>query len=319
MKIFFAGTPEIAVKSLEAIAGQFEICGVLTNPDKPSGRKGIIKPSPVKEKALTLGLRVFQPERLDSEFLSEVANLAPDVLVTFAYGKIFKKDFLSLFRKEALNIHPSLLPRHRGPSPLNAAILSGDKETGISIQRMALRMDSGDIIRQERFPLSGDENLKVLSEIVSGKSASIIVEVLSDIVSGNYSAKPQEESLATYCRLVGKDDGLIDWNETSVQIERKFRAYYQWPGIFTYWNDRLLVFTGCHIPQGQVNIANLEDMLPGTVAGVDRKEGILVKTGDGVIAVTGIKPQSRNEMDFKSFLNGTRDFTGSRLAGTIKT
>lgn len=313
MKIFFAGTPEIAVRSLKAIAAGFEVCGVLTNPDRPAGRKGIVKPSPVKTAALELGLEVFQPEKLDSVFLAAVKYLSPDVLVTFAYGKIFKKDFLDLFVKETLNIHPSLLPMHRGPSPLNAAILSGMSETGITIQRMALKMDSGDILAQVSFPLNGDETLESLSDAVSAKSAKMITALLGDIESGNYTSTPQNESAATYCRLVEKNDGLINWSESAVMIERKSRAYHPWPGIFTYWKGKQLAITVCRVSDSPE--LNPSEFSPGEVAGIDRKEGILIKTGDRFLAVTELKPQSKNNMDFKSFINGARDFAGSRLTG----
>lgn len=313
MKIFFAGTPEIAVKSLEAVAGRYEVCGVLTNPDRPAGRKGLLKQSPVKEKALSLGLTVYQPEKPDSGFIDSVRALSPDILVTFAYGRIFKKDFLSLFGREALNIHPSLLPLYRGPSPLNAVILSGVNKTGITIQRMALKMDSGDILAQITLPLRGDETLESLSETVSVKSAEMILKLLADIESGNYTSSPQDESSATYCRLVEKNDGLIDWSESAVMIERKSRAYHPWPGIFTYWKGKLITITKCHVSNALG--PGLSDILPGTVAGIDRKDGILIKTGEGFLAVTELKPQSKNNMDFKSFLNGARDFSGSKLTG----
>ena len=311
MNIFYAGTPEIAVRPLEAIAARFNICGVLTNPDRPAGRKGILKPSPVKEKALSLDLDVYQPEVIDVQFISKIEALKPDILVTFAYGRIFRKEFLSVFRKESINIHPSLLPRHRGPSPVNAAILAGDSETGISIQKMALKMDSGDIITQIRFPLDSNSTLQSLSDYISEKSSEMIIPVIADIISGKNTAVPQDEKFATYCGKVKKEDGIINWNETSVEIERKFRAYTPWPGIYTFWKGKNLLITKCHIPDDIKIEYNQTDIAPGTVTGVDRREGILIKTGDSLLAVTGIKLQSKNEMDFKSFLNGAADFKGS--------
>jgi len=314
MKIFFAGTPEIAVNSLEKIAEKFNICGVLTNPDKPQGRNNKIVFSPVKQTALSFSLPLYQPETIDSDFISTVKNLKPDILVTFAYGKIFKKDFLSIFYKETLNIHPSLLPKYRGPSPITAAILEGDTETGISIQKMALKMDSGDIVKQIKFPLTGKESIDSLSEDIAKKSALLITEVLDDIISDNYSSISQDHSLASYCSLVKKEHGLINWNEKSIQIERKYRAYRNWPGIFTYWKGKIIVITECHlVSENSVKNINMADIAPGTVAFIDKNEGIFIKTADSFLAVTKIKPQSKNEMDFKSFLNGSKDFLGSIL------
>ena len=318
MNVFFAGTPEIAVKSLEKIAEKFNICGVLTNPDRPQGRSNKIVFSPVKEAAISLSIPLYQPETIDENFISSIKNIKPDILVTFAYGKIFKEEFLSIFSKETLNIHPSLLPKHRGPSPITAAILAGDSETGITIQKMALKMDRGDIIRQIKFPLTGKEMLDSLSEDIAEKSALLITEVLADIVSGNYPSVPQDNSIASYCSLVKKEDGLINWNEKTVQIERKFRAYKNWPGIFTYWKGKTIVITECHLaPENSVKNINMQDIAPGSVFFVDKNEGIFIRTTDGFLAVTKIKPQSKNEMDFKSFLNGSKDFIGSVLENDL--
>ncbi|MCL2294329.1 MAG: methionyl-tRNA formyltransferase [Spirochaetes bacterium] len=314
MKIFFAGTPEIAVKSLEKIAdagaGKFNICGVLTNPDRPQGRNNKIVFSPVKKAALALNLPLYQPETIDSNFISAIKSLNPDILVTFAYGKIFKKEFLSIFAKETLNIHPSLLPKYRGPSPITAAILAGDSETGITIQKMALKMDSGDIVKQIKFPLTGKESASSLEEDVAEKSALLITEVLADIAAGNSSSMPQDHSLASYCSFVKKEDGLINWNEKTVQIERKFRAYRPWPGIFTYWKEKLIAITECYAAPESPDAIH-QNILPGTVAFADKNKGIFIKTADSFLVVTKLKPQSKNEMDFKSFLNGSKDFIGS--------
>ncbi|MCL2704821.1 MAG: methionyl-tRNA formyltransferase [Spirochaetaceae bacterium] len=318
MNVFFAGTPEIAVKSLEKIAEKFNICGVLTNPDKPQGRNNKIIFSPVKKAALSLSLPLYQPEIIDKDFISIIKSLKPDILVTFAYGKIFKEEFLSIFSKETLNIHPSLLPKYRGPSPIPAAILAGDSETGITIQKMALKMDRGDIVKQVNFPLTGKENVDSLSEDVAAKSALLITEILADIISDNYSSIPQDHSLASYCSLIKKEDGLIDWNEKSEQIERKFRAYKNWPGIFTYWKGKLIVITECQlVSENSIKNINIADIAPGTVAFVDKNQGNYIKTKDSFLAVTKIKPQSKNEMNFKSFLNGSKDFLGSILENDL--
>ncbi len=312
MRIFFAGTPEIAVPSLERLALSFEICGVLTNPDRPKGRSGGVEPTPVKAKAAELGLKVFQPEKIDNDFCRTVEELSPDVLVTFAYGKIFRKDFLSIFRKEALNIHPSLLPEFRGASPIPAAILSGRAVTGITVQRMALKMDSGDIISQIRIPLDGSETTESLGRFVADKSSVLIEEVLRSVETGSYEVLPQNDTEATYCSIIDKKDGLIDWSEPTEVIERKVRGYYPWPGAYTYYNDKLLVITESMIYKENIP----EDRGPfriGEVAFTDKKVGIVVRTGDSFLALKRLKLQSKKEMDYKSFINGVRDFEGSIL------
>ena len=164
MKILFAGTPAIAVPTLKALSDTHQVSGVLTNPDRPAGRKNILTPSPVKVCALELAIPVFQPEKLDEKFIAFLKAEGFDTLITFAFGKIFKKDFLDIFTNGAFNIHPSLLPRWRGPAPINAAILAGDTVSGITIQKMALRMDTGDIALQLPFPLDGNESAPDLTE-----------------------------------------------------------------------------------------------------------------------------------------------------------
>ena len=312
MKIFFAGTPEIALPSLEKLASLYEICGVLTNPDRPKGRKGLITPPPVKAKALELGLKVFQPEKLDGEFIETVKSLNPDILVTFAYGKIFKKDFLDIFKVEALNIHPSLLPEFRGAAPIPAAILAGKSETGITVQRMALKMDSGDIIEQVKIPLDGTETTESLSLFTADKSAEIISDTVGKIINSNYSAVPQKEENASYCTMIDKKDGLIDWSEGSETIERKIRGYYPWPNAYTYNKGKLLVITESIIYKGDIPDKD-KSYENGEVVFYSKKDGIVVKTADGFLAVRRLKPQSKKEMDYKSFFNGNRDFAGRVL------
>ena len=312
MNIFFAGTPEIAVPTLEKLASVYDVCGVLTNPDRPKGRKGIITPSPVKAKAVELGLDVYQPEKLDKEFVETVKKLNPDILVTFAYGKIFKKDFLDIFKKETLNIHPSLLPEFRGAAPIPAAILAGKNETGITVQRMALKMDSGDIITQFAIPLEGRETTESLSRFVAEKSGDIIIETIEKIAENNYSPVPQKEENATYCSMIEKKDGLIDWAEDAEVIERMIRGYNPWPNAFTYYKEKLLVITESiiykgDIPETAVSCKN------GEVVFISKKEGIIIKTGNGFLSLKKLKPQSKKEMDYKSFINGVRDFEGTVL------
>ena len=312
MRIFFAGTPDIAVPSLEKLSSVYDICGVLTNPDRPKGRKGIITPSPVKSKAIELGLDIYQPEKLDSIFVETVRKLNPDILVTFAYGKIFKKDFLDIFTKEALNIHPSLLPEFRGAAPIPAAILAGKRETGITVQRMSLKMDSGDIIDQFIIPLDGTETTESLSIFVSEKSSDIIIEVIEKIKENNYSAVPQKEEEASYCSMINKKDGLIDWSKPADIIERMIRGYNPWPHAYTYYKEKLLVISGAIIYKDDVPERD-PPYKYGEVVFVNKKEGIIIKTGDGFLALKKIKPQSKKEMDFKSFINGVRDFEGTVL------
>ena len=309
MKILFAGTPAIAVPVLKALSDNHQVSGVLTNPDRPAGRKNILTPSPVKVCALERAIPVFQPEKLDDRFISFLKEEGFDTLITFAFGKIFKKDFLDIFNNGAFNIHPSLLPRWRGPAPINAAILAGDTVSGITIQKMALKMDTGDIALQLPFPLKGNETAVELTEYVALKSAELIPGFLMALEADSLNYTAQNEAKATYCPMLKKEDGIIDWHESATSIERRIRAYQPWPGCFTTTSGKTIAITQASLYTGD----EFKSGECGKVLGVDRHQGIIVATGSGCLAIQYLKPQSKNEMDFKSFLNGARNVIGAVL------
>ena len=324
MKILFAGTPEIAVPSLKVLSREFEIAGVLTAPDKISGRGRKITPSPVKKAALDLNLKVLQPERLGRDAREETASLNADILVVFAYGKIFGPKFLDLFPLGGINMHPSALPKYRGPSPVTAVILAGEKETALTVQKIALKLDSGDIIRQTPFPLDGSETTESLTRKISESAPGELSAALKQIEQGQVNAVAQDESKATYCRIIVKEDGIIDWNKPASVLEREVRAYYPWPKSVTSLNGSVLtvlkakvVLSG--IPDNTVedskwyNRSVYENAVPGTVLGVDKLHGILIKTGRGVLGVLRLQLASRKPLDFKSFLNGVKMENGTVL------
>ena len=228
--------------------------------------------------------------------------------MTFAFGKIFKESLLNIFPLGAVNIHPSLLPKYRGPSPITAAILNGDTETGITVQKMAKRMDAGDIYLQEKFPLSGVETTESLTEYVSGKAPDMIIRVIEYIIKGKMKPVPQNDSVATYCHIVNKNDGKIDWSQSADKIEREIRAYNPWPGSFTVWQDKVL-----YLHNAVLYSRENEKTEPGCVLGVDKAKGILIQTGEGIIAVDRLQLQSKKAMDYKSFLNGNPQLTAAKL------
>ncbi|RKX82640.1 MAG: methionyl-tRNA formyltransferase, partial [Spirochaetes bacterium] len=235
MRILFAGTPLFAVAPLEKINKNHFICGVLTSPDKPVGRKRKLTVSPVKRKAEELNLRVFQPDKINEEFYSTVKGLKADILVVVAFGKIFKRSFVDIFPRGGINLHPSLLPKYRGPSPIPAAILNGDSETGVTVQTLTDRVDSGDILGQLSYKLSGKETTGALAEILSEQGSRLIEDVLENIEKNNLLPAAQDESKATYCGKIKKEDGLILWDKSAVAIDRMVRAYAPWPGGYTFW------------------------------------------------------------------------------------
>jgi methionyl-tRNA formyltransferase len=311
MRVLFAGTPSLAVPSLEKIA-RF-VVGVLTSPDQPSGRGRICVPSPVKEAALSLGLRLFQPARLDAAFIDQVRELAPDLLVVAAYGKIFRQVFLEIFPLGGINLHPSLLPRFRGPSPVSAAILAGDTETGVTVQRIALKFDTGDILAQERYPLHGNETTGELSEALAARGAGLVAWVLAGFEAGKPPTPiPQREEDASYCHPLRKEEGRVNWSDPAVLTERKVRAYDPWPRASTTLAGELLLLLKSHVHPDTLGAKPAPES-PGVILAADRGHGLLVQTGSGILAVERLQPRFKKAMDWRAFLNGHPDVIGQRL------
>lgn len=272
--------------------------------------------SPVKEKALELGLPVFQPEKLNAEFRAAAAALEPDLLAVVAYGKIFGPKFLALFPRGGINLHPSLLPKYRGPSPINAAILAGDAETGITIQRLALEMDAGDIVLQERFPLAGNETAGSLTAFAAARGSELLEEAVRLIESGKEDPKPQDCASATFCGLLGKEAGRIEWGRSAAEIDRKVRAFAPSPGAWTVFRGEILKILSASPADSDGEASRVPpepESKPGKIMGVDKKRGILVQTGQGILAVTELQLQSKKAMDHRAFANGIRDFDGAFL------
>jgi methionyl-tRNA formyltransferase len=336
LRILFAGSPGIAVPALEALAGldaaarapaagtppepRFELAGVLTNPDSPKGRHGKPEPTEVGAAAARISadrlrrrqppLPVMKAPKLDAAARREIAALEPDLLISFAYGRIFGPKFLALFPRGGINIHPSLLPKYRGPTPIPAAILHRDRETGISIQRLAAEMDSGDMLLQAAVPLTGRETAGALNGIMAEKAGPLLVETLNGLARGTIRGRPQNHGEATYCSLLAKEDGRIDWTQSAADIEARIRAFDPWPLCWTTQGEHLLYILEALPPDDP---AGEPSGPPGQVLGVDKGRGILIQTGDGVLAVTRLQYQAKKALDWRAFLNGARDFTGSRL------
>jgi methionyl-tRNA formyltransferase len=311
LRILFAGSPDIAVPSLEAVYKQdgIELAGVLTNADSPKGRHGSLLPTDVAEAAQKMtGISVLKPEKLDASAREQVAALKPDLLVSFAYGHIFGPKFLALFPLGGINVHPSLLPKYRGPSPIQAAILNRDTETGISVQTLALEMDQGDILAAEKIELSGRETAGSLTELAAQKAALLLVSVLKQIKDGTAVKTAQNREEAVYCKLISRDDGLIDWSLSAAQIEAKIRAFDPWPLCRTIHKGRELYILKADIFKGQIQEKNF-----GQVLGIDKENGILIQTGDGILSVTQLQYQAKKALAWRDFLNGARDFLGSQL------
>ena len=319
MMVLFAGSPAIAVPALEAVSGEEGIAlAVLTSPDSPKGRGQTPQPCEIGEAAESICARlvaegkppvpILKPHKLDAQAREQVSALKPDVLVSFAYGHIFGPKFLALFPLGGINIHPSLLPKYRGPAPIPAAILNREAETGISIQKLAPQMDSGDIIAQERLPLTGRETSGSLGVIMAHRAAGLLPDVLQDIAAGRARTTPQNHSEASYCSLLAKEDGLIDWNKSAAEIDAMIRAFDPWPLCWTmHEGQKLFILKAEAVAHGGGGST------PGLVTGIDKEQGILVQTGEGELAITELQYQARKALGWRAFLNGARNFAGSRL------
>ena len=313
MRILFAGTPALAVPSLEAALRACDVAAVLTSPDRPAGRGRSPASSPVKEAALSRGLAVLTPEKLDAGVIAQVRAFSPDLLVVAAYGKIFRPAFMELFPLGGINLHPSLLPRYRGPSPITAAILGGDAETGVTVQRVAAKFDTGDILAQERYPLRGDETGIILTDALARQGADLLFRVLAELAAGRQpTATVQKDDEATYCRIIGKDDGKLHWDEPAVVLERKIRAFDPWPRATTLFNGEILLLLKSHVYPDSLS-REVARGVPGEVLPGDRQHGLPVRTGNGVLALERLQLQFKKPLDWRAFLNGNPGIVGTRL------
>ncbi|MBN1797386.1 MAG: methionyl-tRNA formyltransferase [Spirochaetales bacterium] len=312
MRLLFAGTPRFAVPSLETLAKEHDICAVLTAPDRQAGRGNKVIPSAVKQSAEALGLPLYQPEKLDDEFIAEIKALKAELLAVAAYGVIFKEKFLNIFPRGGINLHPSLLPKYRGPSPIPAVILAGERETGVTIQTLALKMDAGDILAQERYPLAGGETTVDLSQTLSEQGAQLLLSAVNAIQNGTAEARPQRAEEVSFCKLVRKEHGRIDWRKEADYISRMIRAYYPWPGVYTTFKDKKLFFLQGFTYKERVFKSG---HTPGEVLGVDKQCGILINTNNGILCIKELQVEFKKPSAWKDFLNGHKDFIGAKLGG----
>jgi len=322
VRILFAGSPVIAVPALESIAAMggggedFVLAGLLTRADSPKGRSGKPEPTECAAAAQRFSIPLLKPEKLDSAARGQTAALKPDLLVCFAYGKIFSAQFLSLFPLGGINIHPSLLPRYRGATPIPAAIINRETVTGITIQRIAAEMDSGDILVQETVPLSGRETTASLSETMAKKAAELLPAALRGIAGGTLRAQPQDHRAATYCSRIKKEDGLIDWNRSAAEIDAQIRAFNPWPLSWTMHGETPLFILKAEALEntaGSENTLTGSRAIVGRILGKDKKKGILIQTGEGILAVSELQYQTKKALEWQAFLNGARNFMGAKL------
>ena len=307
MRIIFMGSAQLAVPSLKAVlrSGQDEVVGVVSQPDRPAGRKRVLTPCPLKAFADEQGLNVMTPEKIgDPDAVQALKELKPDLLIVVAYGQYIPQRVIQLAEHEAINVHPSLLPKYRGSAPIQWAILNGDRQTGVSIIYLAEKMDAGDILRQEAYPLGRDETSASLHDKLAEVGAELLLKAVADIREGAVRRTVQDETQVIEIRKFTKEDGHIDWTLPAEQIRNRIRAFDPWPGSF------------CKLPSGdplKIWKAEVEEVQGEYPPGTLLDDRLLVQTGSGALRLIEVQPVGRKRMDAGSFLNGAALAEGGLL------
>jgi len=317
MRIVFMGTPEFSVPPLEyLIKSEYHVVGVYTQPDRSTGRGRTLEQSSVKRVALEHGLEVFQPIKLrNPDEVARLAALKPDLILVAAFGQILPQSVLDIPPFGCLNIHPSLLPMYRGATPIPAAIIGGDKETGVTIMLMDAGMDTGPIITQIIVGIEADDTTESLTKKLAQAGVRLLGEALPLWFDGSLKPQPQDGSKATYTAHITKEDGNINWEMSAVQISRRVRAFYPWPGCNTWWQGKLLKVLEVVPLHGQRTTS------PGKVIvlGSGHPAIVGVETGDGVLGLLRVQLEGKRALTSAEFLQGQRTFVGSILGSKSQT
>jgi methionyl-tRNA formyltransferase len=309
LNIVFMGTPWFAVPTLEQLMlNGYDIAAVYTQPDRESGRGRSVIASPVKRKATEFGLPVEQPDSFREEAtLDRLAAYNPDYILIYSYGQILPQKVIDIPSRDCLAVHPSLLPKHRGAAPVVSAILSGDVFTGTTLMRVALKVDSGDILGQVQIPITDYDTTEILTGKLALLSVQMVLDVLPRLVRNEIVPRQQDHSLSNYFGQLSKQDGEIDWNMPAVDVWRRVRAYNPWPGCYTRWNGKQLkILKAEPVPVE-------ENTLPGRVIKLSDKHMLGIGTGDGVLAVSEVQLEGKKAMLAKDFIQGQREFIGTVL------
>jgi len=307
-RILFMGTPDFAVPSLQMLVEKaYPIVGVVTQPDRPKGRKQVLTPPPVKTTALSYGIPVFQPEKLrDPAALEEILALKPELVVTAAYGQLLPSALLEAPRWGCINVHASLLPKYRGGAPIHHALINGEKETGVTIMYMVERLDAGDILSQRAIPIEETDHVGSLHDKLSRLGAELLAETIPALLAGEIQPVPQDESLVTYAPNIRREDERIDWSQPACAIFNRVRGLHPWPVAFTTWQGKPLKIWWAEV----VDVRH--DAEPGTVLNVGM-DGIIVAAGKGAVVIQELQPYGKKRMTAAEFVRGRNMEPGERL------
>lgn len=300
IRVLFMGTPDFAVASLEALlAAGYNVVGVVTQPDRPVGRKQVMTPPPVKEAALRHGLPVLQPEKIRAdESLDEVLSLAPDLIVTAAYGQILPKRLLDAPRYGCINVHASLLPKYRGGAPIHKCIVEGEKESGVTIMYMVEALDAGDMLSKVVVPIEERDTVGTLHDKLAAAGSRLLTETLPKLLAAEIVPEPQDHEQATFAPNIKRTDERIDWSRTAEQIYNQVRGLNPWPVAFTTCQGKVWkVWWVEKLPWHDASQA------PGTIIGKE-EDGLLVACGSGAVKITELQPEGKKRMSAYDFLRG---------------
>lgn len=301
MKIVFMGTPDFSVNALENIvkAGH-DVVGVITQPDKPKGRGGKMQYTPVKEKALELGLDVYQPQRVkEPEFIEKLKEMNPDAIVVIAFGQILPKEILDMPKYGCINVHASLLPKYRGAAPIQWAVIDGEKETGVTTMYMNEGLDTGDIIDKVVVPIDKKETGGSLFDKLAIEGGKLILKTLIELENGTAVRTPQDDSKSNYAGMINKQLGKIDFNKSANEIERLIKGLNPWPSAYTKMDGKTLKIWDADVDDSE------NDSAPGTITEVG-KDFIRVATGKGSLKILELQLEGKKRMKTRDFLNGAK-------------
>ena len=304
MKVIYLGTPDFAVKALEAINNsKHEILAVVTQPDRPFGRKAVITPCAVKQKAVELGLKTLSYEKIRLEGVEDLKALNPDIMVTCAFGQILSSEILEIAKYGVINIHASLLPKYRGSAPIQYSVINGDSKTGVTIMQTDVGVDTGDILMQKEIDILPDETAGELFDRLSLLGAEIITEALDNIENGVITRTPQNEALATHVKMLSKKDGEIDFSKPAIDIKNLVRGLNPWPIAYTYFGDKTLKIYKAEVSPLKGNV--------GEVLSLDN--GITIGTGENSITLLEVQLEGSKKMPVKDFLLGHKINVGYKF------
>ena len=299
------GTPDFAVPTLQALFDNHTVTAVVTQPDRPAGRGGAVRVTPVKALAQSLSVPVLQPEKIRrAEAIGELRQYEADVYVVAAFGQILPQTVLDIPQYGSINVHASLLPRWRGAAPIHAAIRAGDAETGVTIMKMDAGLDTGPMLSRRAVAIAADETAQSLHDKLAQVGADLLVETLPAYLSGELLPQPQPEEGVTYAPQIKKEEGEIDWNQSAVSIERLVRAFHPWPGTYTFWDGKLLKIHGGDVGTGELPA--------GVVAKIDGR--VAIGTGKELFFPMELQLEGKRLLPIDDFVRGRADFIGAKLA-----